>query len=157
MDVRSTFRVPRLGRRSTAERADAARRALAICESADAMAREASESLDRDDDRLFSLLEQREQMLADLAEHVATLRLERPTADSSLFASTAKVVDDADALVTEVCNALSSSQRATMALAVRVADRASELRAELAEVQRAGSAGVGYATRPTAHHLNSLR
>ncbi len=162
MDLRSTFPVPGLGLRTADERSDAARRALTICESADAMAREANESMDLDDDRLFGLLEQREQMLADLAAHVVTLRIKRPTADRPLFdspllASTAHVVNDADALVTEVCKALSRSQQFTMALALRVADRAGALRAELAEVHRAGSASVGYAMRPTPHQLDSIR
>jgi hypothetical protein len=44
-----------------------------------------------------------------------------------------------------------------MALAVRVADRASALRAELAAVQRAGSAGLGYATHQAPHQLDSIR
>lgn len=157
MPTRTQFRIPRLGRRPAAERAEAARKALAICDSADELARQATASLGVDDDRLFSLLEQREQMLVDLAEQVVTLRLERPTADSPLFAATERVVDDADALVTEVCTALSTSHRATMALAMRVADRASELRSELAAVQRAGSASIGYATTPTPHQLDSFR
>jgi len=157
MNTRSPFRIPRLGRRLAADRVDAARKALAICESADEMARQATASLDVDDDRLFSLLELREQMLLDLTDQVDTLRLERPTADSPLFAATERVVDDADALVTEVCTALSTSHRATMVLAMRVADRASELRSELAAVQRAGSASIGYAMPPTPHQLDSFR
>ncbi len=157
MSARPSVRIPGLVRRPTVERERAAREALAICDSADALARDAGASLGIDDDRLFSLLEQREQMLADLAEHVVTLRLERPTVDSPLFAATEQVVDDADALVTEVCTALTKSHRATMALAVRVSDRANVLRAELAAVQRAGSAGVGYALLPTSHQLDNLR
>ena len=157
MNARPSVRIPGFVRRPTIERERAARQALAICDSADVLAREAGDSLDVDDDRLFSLLEQREQMLADLAEHVVALRLERPTADSPLFAATERVVDDADALVSEVCTALTKSHRATMALAVRVADRAKALRAELAAVQRAGSAGIGYAMLPTARQLDNLR
>ena len=157
MNARPSVRIPGVVRRPTVERARAAREALAICDSADVLAREAGDSLGVDDDRLFSLLEQREQMLADLAEHVVTLRLERPTADSPLFAATERAVDDADALVTEVCTALTTSHRATMALAVRVADRAKALRAELAAVQRAGSAGVGYAMLPISRQLDNLR
>lgn len=126
------------------KRQEAAQRAVAICRHADDMAREATASVGVDDDRLFSLLEQREQMLADLAEHLVTLRLERPTADSPMYASSERVVDEADALVTEVCDALSASHRATMTLAVRVAERAAELRAELAGVQRAANAGMAY-------------
>ncbi len=157
MTGRSSLRLPGFGRHLAAERERAARAALAICESADVLAGEADASLDIDDDRLFSLLEQREQMLADLAEHVVTLRQERPTVDSPLFASTERIVDDADALVTEVCTALSRSHRATMALAMRVSERANALRAELAAVQRAGSAGLAYSIRPTPHHMDSFR
>lgn len=157
MNARPSVRIPGIVRRPTVERERAAREALAICESADALAREASDSLGVDDDRLFSLLEQREQMLADLAEHVVTLRLERPTADSPLFAATERIVDEADALVTEVCTALTRSHRATMALAVRVSDRAKALRAELVAVQRAGSAGIGYGLLSTSHQLDNIR
>ena len=101
-------------------RTKAARDAIRICETADALAREARDVVGVDDDRLFSLLEQREHMLADLAEQILTLRLERPTADSPLLAATERMVDDADALVSEVCAVLSASHRATLALAVRV-------------------------------------
>lgn len=157
MNARPSSRLFGFGRRPAGGREHAAREALALCESADALARVADASLGVDDDRLFSLLEQREQMLADLVEHVVTLRLERPTADSPLFAATERVVDDADALVTEVCTALTRSHRTTMALALRVSERAKALRAELAAVQRAGSAGIGYATLPVPGHLNNLR
>ncbi len=157
MNVLSSFRLPGFGRNASPARAQAAREALALCASADAAAREATESVGVDDDRLFSLLEQREQMLADLAEHVVALRLERPTADSPLFAATEKVVDDADALITEVCDALTSSHRTTMALAARVAERTQMLRDELAAVQRAGSAGVGYGLHQTPHQIDRFR
>ena len=157
MNARPSVRIPGLVRRPTVERERAAREALAICESADALAREAGDSLGVDDDRLFSLLEQREQLLADLAEHVVTLRFERPTADGTVFAATERAVDDADALVTEVCTALTKSHRATMALAMRVSERAKALRAELEAVQRAGSAGIGYAMLPTPRQFDNLR
>ncbi len=157
MNARPSFRLPGFGRRPAGERERAAREALAICESADALARDADESLGVDDERLFSLLEQRDRMLADLAEHVVTLRFERPTADGTVFAATERAVDDADALVTEVCTALTKSHRATMALAMRVSERAKALRAELAAVQRAGSAGIGYAMLPTPRQFDNLR
>ena len=156
MNTRSSVRIPRAVRLPAAERAHAAREALAICESAEALARAADDSLSVDDDRLFSLLEQREQLLADLAEHVVSLRLERPTADSQLFAATERAVDEADALVTDVCTALNKSHGATMALAMRVSDRADALRAELAAVQQAGSARIGYGVLPTSHQLDNL-
>lgn len=110
-----------------------------------------------DDDRLFSLLEQRDEMLSDLAEQLVVLRAERPTADSPLYAATEKAVDEADDLIAEVCAALSVSQRVTMELAARVARRAAEIRSELDAVQRAGSAGVGYATLSNPHLVDSRR
>ena len=138
-------------------RENAAQEAIRICTTADAISHEASAVVGVDDDRLFSLLEQREQMLTDLSEQLLTLRLERPTADSPLFAATERMVDDADALVSEVCSVLSSTHRATMALAKRVADRAAELRIELDSVQRAGSAGMGYAAFAMPHQVDRVR
>lgn len=138
-------------------RQQAAQRALDICKDADAVATQAAAALGVDDDRLFALLEQREEMLADLAEHLVVLRAERPTADNPLLAASERVVDDADALVAEVCDALSASQRATLALAVRVAERAGELRAELAQVQRAGVAGIGYGVPDIGRQVDRLR
>lgn len=149
---------PRTARRPwSLARANAAQEAIRICTSADAIAHEASAAVGVDDDHLFSLLEQREQMLTDLSEQLLTLRLERPTADSSLFAATERMVDDADALVSDVCAVLSSTHRTTMALAKRVADRAAELRAELDSVQRAGSAGMGYAAFASPHLVDRVR
>ena len=65
----------------------AARRALGLCEHADAAARDAERAIGVDDDRLFSLLEQRDEMISDLAEQIAVLRSQRPTADSALYAA----------------------------------------------------------------------
>ncbi len=138
-------------------REDAARRARALCACADAVALEAKQVIGHDDDRLFSLLEQRDEMLRDLAEHLVVLRLERPTADSPLFAATERAVDAADELITEVCAALSVSERVTLELAARVSYRASEIRAELNMVQRAGSAGIGYAAHPAPTVVDSRR
>ncbi len=138
-------------------RTKAAREAIRICATADALAREASGVVGVDDDRLFSLLEQREEMLADLAEHVLTLRLERPTADSPLFSATERMVDDADELVADVCAVLTASQRATMALAMRVAERAAVLRLELQSVQQAGNANIGYSVFASSHQVDRLR
>jgi hypothetical protein len=134
----------RFGRRDPEARHAAARGALAICASADAIAREAVDVVGHDDDRLFSLLEQRDEMLQDLSEHLVLLRLERPTADSPLYAATERAVDDADALLTEVSAALTTSHRVTMELAAKVARRTEEIRRELDAVQRAGNAGIGY-------------
>jgi hypothetical protein len=157
MNALSGFRMPRFGRRASPAHTDAARNALSLCANADAAAREAERALGVDDDRLFSLLEQRDEILRDLAEHLVVLRLERPTADSPLFAATERAVDDADALIEEVCTALSTSHRVTLELAARVGRRSAEIRAELDAVQRAGSARVGYATQPATHAVDSRR
>ncbi len=138
-------------------RAQAITRALAMCASANALAREAGDALDLDDDRLFSLLEQRDTMLSDVAEYVVTLRATRPTADSALFAAAAKSVDDTDVLIVELAEALRTSHRETMTLALRVEARTHLLREELAEVQRAGHAGLGYATPFLPHRIDRVR
>lgn len=96
--------------------------------------------------RLMALLEQRDELLQDLAEQLAILRYERPTADSALFAATERIVDEADALVAEVCSALTTSHRMTIDLAARVARRAEEIRVELDAVQRTAYATQGYMT-----------
>lgn len=154
----SSARVTRTPRRSwSLLRTKAAREAIRLCETADALAREASEAVGIDDDRLFSLLEQREQMLADLSEQLLTLRLERPTADSPLFSATERMVDEADELVANVCAVLKVSQRTTMALAVRVSERVAELRQELQSVQQAGSANLGYSVFAATHHVDRRR
>ncbi|MBL0938556.1 MAG: hypothetical protein IBJ03_06665 [Gemmatimonadaceae bacterium] len=122
----------------------AAREALALCAGADALAREAATTALADEHRLLALLEQREEMLQDLAEQLAILKYERPTADSALYAATERVVDEADALVAEVCSALTSSHQVTLELAAKVARRTEEIRAELDEVQRTSVASAGY-------------
>lgn len=131
---------------SRSSRLHAARSALSLCASADALAREVEVEVvsPADDHRLFALLEQREVMLQDLAEQLVVLRLERPTADSALYAATERVVDEADALVVEVCSALATSHRVTVELAAKVAKRSEEIRAELDAVQRASTASVAY-------------
>ena len=157
MNALSGFRMPRLARRPSAVREAAARQAIAICANADAAAHQATRVVGVDDDRLFSLLEQRDEMLRDLAEHLVVLRLERPTADSPLYAATERAVDEADALIADVCAALSVSERVTMELAARVARRASEIRTELDAVQRAGSASIGYAAHAAPAVVDSRR
>ncbi len=140
-------------------RTHAARAALALCASADALAREVEVEVATaaDDHRLFALLEQREGMLQDLAEQLVVLRLERPTADNPLFAATERVVDDADALVAEVCAAVDTSHRVTMELAAKVGRRAEELRSEIEAVQRASTAGVAYGLASGARLVDSRR
>lgn len=142
-----------------ASRAHAARAALALCASADALAREVEVEVTTaaDDDRLFALLEQREAMLQDLAEQIAVFRLERPTADSALYAATERVVDDAESLVAEVCAAVSMSHRITVELAAKVGRRAEQLRGELDAVQRASNAGVAYGMGGGAMLVDSRR
>jgi hypothetical protein len=144
---------------SSASRTHAARAALALCASADALAREVEVEVSSaaDDHRLFALLEQREEMLRDLAEQIVALRYERPTADSALFAATERVVDEADALVAEVCTAVSASHRITMELAAKVGRRATELRSELDAVQRASTAGTAYGMAGGARLVDRLR
>jgi hypothetical protein len=44
-----------------------------------------------------------------------------------------------------------------MALAMRVADRVAELRSELETVQRAGSAGLGYAVLDVSRQVDRVR
>jgi hypothetical protein len=130
--------------RASGVRGAAARRALTLCVDADAAAQEAERVMGVDDDRLFSLLEQRDEMISDLAEQIAVLRSQRPTADSALYAATERAVDDADDIIADVCAAVSATQRVTMELAARVARRVAELRGELDEVHRAGNASIGY-------------
>lgn len=149
--------MPRFGRRPSPAREAAARNALALCASADAAAREAEGVVGVDDHRLFSLLEQRDEILRDLAEHLVVLRMERPTADNPLFAATERAVDEADDLIADVCAALTTSQRVTMELAARVERRSAEIRAELNAVQRAGSARIGYSTPTTPHLVDGFR
>jgi hypothetical protein len=157
MSALDTSRGGRFGLRDPEARHAAARGALAICASADAIAREAVDVVGHDDDRLFSLLEQRDEMLQDLSEHLVLLRLERPTADSPLYAATERAVDDADALITEVSAALTTSHRVTMELAAKVARRTDEIRRELDAVQRAGNAGIGYGAAASAPLVDRRR
>ena len=157
MNAFETIRSGRFGRRGPEARQAAALGALAICASADALAREAVEVVGEDDDRLFNLLEQRDEMLQDLSEHLVMLRLERPSADSPLYAATERAVDDADALLAEVSAALSTSHRVTMELAGKVARRTEEIRCELDAVQRASSAGLGYGAMAGAHLVDRFR
>ncbi|HCT55813.1 MAG TPA: hypothetical protein DGD08_01230 [Gemmatimonas aurantiaca] len=138
-------------------RATAAREALSLCADADALAREASRVSSAEQHRLLALLEQRDEIMQDLAEQLAILRHERPTADSALFAATERVVDEADALVAEVCAAVSTTQRVTLDLAARVATRVEEIRAELDAVQRAAHANVGYAAASTTRLVDRVR
>jgi hypothetical protein len=134
-----------------------ARQVLSMCAGIDAITAEAHASLGLDEDRLFALLETREQMLLELAESVAVLQHSRPAADNALFAATERAVDDADALIATVCDALQSSERATKALAARVAERVEQLREELAAVQRATSVSSAYQLGGHSRHVDLRR
>ena len=125
-------------------RAAVARQVLSVCAGIDAVTAEASASIGIDDDRLFALLETREQMLLDLSEQVVVLQQSRPTADNPLLSATERAVDEADALIASVCDALGSAERATQRLATRVATRVETLREELAQLSRASTAGSAY-------------
>jgi hypothetical protein len=127
-----------------AARKAAAQQVLSVCAGVDAVTAEAHAALGIDDDRLFALLETRDQMLQDLAEHLAVLQHTKPTADNPLLAATERAVDEADALIASVCEAVATSQRATMELASRVAQRVETLRDALAQAQRASHAGSAY-------------
>ncbi len=138
-------------------RRDAARQALAICDAADTLAREAMECVGEREEQLFELIERRDEILQNLSEHIVSLKLERHSDDSPMFASGERAADEGDRLVEVVWSALDKSQRATAALAARVAARVSELRKELAEVQRAGAAHTAYAPTRASLQLDSLR
>lgn len=120
----------------------AAREALAICEGADRLAELAEGAVGVDDNRMFSLLDERERMLAGLAGYLAVLEPRAPQAES---------------LVRDLCAALSVSERRNETLAARVVGRIDALREELATVQRAGSAVVGYAPLGTTPHVDRVR
>jgi hypothetical protein len=134
-----------------------ARRVLWLCADADRIGEQAAADVGVDDDRLFLLVEARDVVLTDLATQIAFLKQKRREADGRGFAPTGQVVNEANTLITEVCEALSASHRATMVLAERVAERVAELREELATVQRAGSAGLGYAALDTSPHVDRVR
>ena len=93
----------------------------------------------------------------NVAEQLVVLRQERPTADSALFAATERVVDDADALVGEVCAAVETTHHLTMELAAKVGRRAEALRNELESVQRASTAGAAYGTAGGARLVDRRR
>ena len=152
-----TMRSPRFSAIFTSKRHDAAREALQLCSHADKLADEALHCVDAEGNRLFELLERRDEVLQSLAEHLVSLKLERPTADGVLLAATERAADEADDLVATVCAALDASQRATMALAARVAARVSELRAEIEGFQRAGNVQGAYATPRVSIRIDSVR
>lgn len=136
---------------------DAAHQAIALCLSADRLAEAASALPIADEHRLFALLEEREVIMQDLAEQLTVLQNSRPTADSALLTLTEQMVDEADALVADVCAALRNSRSQTVLLAGKVARRVSEIRHELNKIQRASQASVGYAAAPIGRLVDRLR
>jgi hypothetical protein len=149
--------IPRITPRPAFSRKDVARQAIDLCASADTMAQQAMQCVGSNDVRLFELLERREEILQSLAEHLVSLRLETHAADSIVLASSERAANEGDDLVDAVCVALDMSQRTTMVLAARVANRVAELRTKLAEVQRAGSVQLAYAPRQAISQLDSTR
>jgi len=135
----------------------AARRALALCVTADALALEAADVMDYDEHRLLALLAARDEMLIDLAAELAVLRQAHRTADGPLFAATERAVDEAEAVLDQVAEALDRSNRVTVELTAKVAMRVESLRAELATVQRAGHAGLVYSRENDGSTLVDLR
>ena len=151
------LRSGRVGRRDPEARHAAAHDALALCGSADALAHEAAGAIGVNDDHLFDLLQQRDALLQNLAEPLAVIREDRPVADRARLAATERAMHEADALLLRVQHALSASHRITIELAAKVAQRSEEIRAELHTVQRASSAGLGYAHPSTAHAVDRIR
>lgn len=137
---------------------EAAHEALSLCQEVDGLAREALHAVSSDEhDHFFELLRQRDEMMQDLAEQLAILTTERPTADGILIAATERLVDDADDLVSRVCTAVDLSQRLTVDLMVCVSRRVGEIRKELDLVQRSASASTGYSLTPGARLVDRRR
>lgn len=134
----------------------AAQAALAICADADRLAREATEAAFQDDERLPRLMEQRDELLGDLAEQLAVIRFSRPAADSPIFAQTERKLDEVDRLVDQVMGALATSEKATQELVFALTKRSNELRAEIDAVQRASSASVGYGAALTPQFVDRV-
>jgi len=134
----------------------AAQAALAICADADRLAREATEAAIHDDERLPRLMEQRDELLGDLAEQLAVIRFSRPAADHPIFAQTERKLDEADRLVDQVMGALATSEKATQELVLALTKRSNELRAEIDAVQRASSASVGYGAASTSQLVDRV-
>lgn len=143
-------------RRASSARAAAAREALALCETFDALGKEAIGTL-HDSSRFQELLLQRDDVLALLNDHLLALRLERPTADGPHYAGAERAADTADDLIIRVRETLEASMAATTVLTARVAERAAELRQEIAAVNRAGSASQAYAVHSHGMLLDSRR
>jgi hypothetical protein len=143
-------------RRAAAARATAAREALMLAESFDALGREAAHRFD-DAQRFQELLVQRDDILALLNDHLLVLRLERPSADGPQYAGAERAADTADDLIIRVRETLEASSHATSALTARVAQRAEELRTEIAAVNRVRSTSHAYGAHAHGALLDSRR
>lgn len=122
----------------------AAHAALAICADADRLALIASDAATHDDERLIRLMDQRDELLGDLAEQLAILKYGRPSDDSVLFSQAERRLDELDGLIAEVAEAVKKSEKATRDLFAHLARRSEEIRAELTQVQRTSSASARY-------------
>ena len=143
-------------RKASAARAAAAREAFLLCQTFDQLAYDAVSNID-DPERFADLLEQRDDVLAMLNDHLITLRLERPSADGPQYAGAERAADTADDMIIQVRESLEASLAATSVLTARVAERAAELRQEIAAVNRAGTARHAYASQQTVAHLDGRR
>ena len=156
MNTRFAQRIVASVRRASSARAQAARDALALCETFNSLGHAAAINV-QDSARLSELLQQRDDVLAELNEHLLVLRLERPSADGPQYAGAERAADTADDLVMQVRESLEASVAATSVLTARVAERASELRQEIAAVNRAGSAQNAYGVKTQSGQFDSLR
>lgn len=152
-------RIVASARRASFARAAAAREAAAVqasslCRTFDQLAYEAVASID-DPMRFAHLLVQRDDVLAMLNDHLVTLRVDRPSADGPEYAGAERAADTADDLIFQVRESLEASLAATSVLTARVAERAAELRQEIAAVNRAGNARHAYAAHDEAMLLVS--
>ena len=143
-------------RKASSARAAAAREAFLLCQTFDQLAYDAVSTID-DPERFADLLAQRDDVLAMLNDHLITLRLERPTADGPLYVSAERAADTADDLIMQVRESLNASLAATSVLTARVAERAADLREEIAALNRVGTARHAYASQQNAVHLDSRR
>lgn len=156
MTLRPAQRIVDSVRRAGNARAQAAREATALCKTFDQLAYDAVAHID-DPERFADLLSQRDEVLALLNDHLITLRLERPAADSMAYVGAERAADTADDLVIQVRESLEASLAATSVLTARVAARAAELREEIAAVNRAGFAQSAYAAQAHTPQLDSRR
>ena len=156
MTSRAAHRIVASVRKASTARAAAAREAFLLCQTFDQLAYDAVSHID-DPERFADLLAQRDDVLAMLNDHLITLRVERPSADGPQYAGAERAADTADDMIIQVRESLEASLAATSVLTARVAERAAELREEIAAVNRAGTARHAYTSQQTVAHLDSRR